>query len=160
MRTILIETDLRCPRVATVLDISPPHDVTALLAGEVSVTEQALRVGQNVAICAAQRATYDPTAVLLSRKTHETLARIEDQLAPDLIIFDLPPVLVSDDASAFLKDVDCALIVAKAESTNVSQIDACEREIAEHTNVLGVVLNQCRHAGDSDHGYYHYGPTR
>lgn len=157
MRTVLIECDLRRPSIAKVLDLSPPHDVTALFSGEVGITKQALRVGHNVAICAAQKPAHDPTAVLLSQKTHDTLARIEEELSPDLMIFDLPPILVSDDTRAFLKDVDCALIVARAEMTSVSQIDACEREIAEQTNVLGVVLNQCRHAGDTDYGYGKYG---
>jgi Mrp family chromosome partitioning ATPase len=157
MRTILVECDLRRPSIAKVLDLSPPRDITALFSGEVGITDQALRIGHNLAICAAQRPAHDPTAVLLNQKTHDTLARIEQELSPDLMIFDLPPILVSDDTRAFLKDVDCALIVARAESTSVSQIDACEREIAEQTNVLGVVLNQCRHAGDTDYGYGKYG---
>lgn len=157
MRTILIECDLRRPSIARMLGLSPAHDVTALFSGDVDMAEQALRVGQNLAICAAQRSAHDPTAVLLSQKTHETLARIEQELSPDLMIFDLPPILVSDDTRAFLKDVDCALIVARAEATSVSQIDACEREVAEQTNVLGIVLNQCRHAGDTDYGYGAYG---
>ena len=157
MRTILVECDLRRPSIAGVLDITPPRDVTALFSGEIGIADQALRIGQNLAICAARGPAHDPTAVLLSQKTHETLARIEEQLSPDLMIFDLPPILVSDDTRAFLKDVDCALIIARAEATSVSQIDACEREIAEQTNVLGVVLNQCRHAGDTDYGYGKYG---
>jgi MinD-like ATPase involved in chromosome partitioning or flagellar assembly len=128
-----------------------------MLSGDVPFAQQALRVGRNVAICAAQHASNDPTAVLLNQKTHDALARIEADYTPNMIIFDLPPVLVSDDTRAFLKDVDCALIVAKADATSVSQIDACEREIAEHTNVLGVVLNQCRHAGDTGYGYEGYG---
>jgi Mrp family chromosome partitioning ATPase len=73
------------------------------------------------------------------------------------MIFDLPPVLVSDDTRAFLKDVDCALIVARAGATSAAQIDTCEREVAEQTNVLGVVLNQCRHIEDTDYGYEKYG---
>jgi hypothetical protein len=40
-----------------------------------------------------------------------------------------------------------------ADVTTVAQIDTCEREIAEHTNMLGVVLNQCRDP-DDDYGYY------
>jgi protein-tyrosine kinase len=51
------------------------------------------------------------------------------------------------------------MMLAKAESTTVAQIDFCEKEIAEHTNVLGVVLNQCRHLDELNHseGYYYYG---
>jgi Mrp family chromosome partitioning ATPase len=73
------------------------------------------------------------------------------------MIFDLPPMLVSDDTTAFLKNVDCVLLIAGAEISTISQVDACEREIAEHTNVLGVVLNKCRfHEEESGHAYGEY----
>jgi protein-tyrosine kinase len=70
-----------------------------------------------------------------------------------MMIFDLPPLLVGDDTRSMLKDVDCALLVVQSGFTTVSQIDTCEREIAEHTNMLGIVLNQC-HDPDDDFGYY------
>ena len=71
------------------------------------------------------------------------------------MIFDLPPFLVSDDTRAFIKNVDAVLIMARAGETKISQIDACEREIAEHTNVLGVALNQCQFTEESG-GYEYY----
>jgi Mrp family chromosome partitioning ATPase len=157
LRVVLIEFDLRRPNMAKVLGHTPPRDITSMLNGDVSFADQAVRIGSNLAIAIARHSSADPTSVLLSQKTHAVLKEIEDTYAPDVIIFDLPPVLVSDDTRAFLKDVDCALIVAKAEATSASQIDTCEREIAEQTNVLGVVLNQCRHVGDTDYGYSKYG---
>jgi Mrp family chromosome partitioning ATPase len=51
--------------------------------------------------------------------------------------------------------VDAAIIVAAAGQTTVDQIDACERELAARTNVVGVVLNRCRYMGQ-DYGYGEY----
>ncbi len=68
------------------------------------------------------------------------------------MIFDLPSVLVNDDTRAFLKNADCALIVIRANSTRYGQFDACEREIAEQTNVLGVVLNAYMNTAASSGG--------
>jgi Mrp family chromosome partitioning ATPase len=155
LRVVLVELDLRRPSMSRMLATSPSHDVTKMLSGEVPFAEQALRVGQNVAISMAQKPSSDPTSVLLRRQTHATLSKIEDTYAPDIVIFDLPPILVGDDTRAFLQDVDCTIVVAKAEATTVPQIDSCEREIAEHSNVLGVVLNQCRHADDKGYGGYY-----
>ena len=39
------------------------------------------------------------------------------------------------------KRPDCAIIIAAAERTTTSEVDNVEKEIAEHTNVLGTVLN-------------------
>lgn len=152
-RMILVELDLRRPSIAKTLGIPEGPDITELLNRQVDFAEQAVRYRENIALSVAQRPSSDPTSILLSRVTHEVLNDIEARYEPDVMIFDLPPILVSDDTQAVLKDVDCALLVAQAGSTTVSQIDSSEREIAEHTNMLGVVLNQCR---DADESYDYY----
>lgn len=157
MRTIAVELDLRNPSMAKILGHTPSQDITRFIDGQISFSEQAFRVGDNVAICLARRAIPDPTQRLLSQTMEDRLTEIEEIYAPDVLLFDTPPVLVSDDTRAFLGKVDCALIVARAEKTTAGQLDACEREIAEHTNVVGVVLNQARFS-DSESGYgYGYG---
>ena len=71
------------------------------------------------------------------------------------MIFDMPPMLMSDDMMAFARHVDCVLLVAGAESTTVKEIDICEQDLASQTNVMGVVLNKCRYMGSEyDYGYY------
>ena len=61
--------------------------------------------------------------------------------------------LASDDHVGFLPHVDCALLISAAESTTMNQLDVCEKELSELTNVLGVVLNKCRF-NESDTDYY------
>ena len=143
-RTILFDTDLRKPAVARTLGHVPHHSIDELFNGRVSPQEQFVRLRDNVALSIANRSVSDPTHLLLADTTLSILQDVEDAFKPDLMIFDLPPMLVTDDARAFLKNVDCALIVARAEYTKVSHLDVCEREVAEHTNVLGVMLNDCR----------------
>lgn len=156
LSAMLLEMDLRRPNMANMLGHKPEHDITAMLSGEVPFTEQAVRVRGNVALSMARRASNDPTRYMLSPETIETIDRLEQTYRPELTIFDLPPLLVSDDTRAFLGNVDCALMVARAEKSSISQIDTCEREIAEHTNMLGVVLNQCRFEDDVDGYDYDY----
>ena len=146
IRTIVFELDLRRPSMARILDTKPDHDITEMLTGSCNFQDQALRLRDNVAFSIAQTQASDPTRYLLSGETDTRLAEIDSAYQPDLMMFDLPPILAADDTRAFLSKVDCALILARAEKSTVAQIDSCEREIAEHTNVLGVVLNQCRFA--------------
>jgi Mrp family chromosome partitioning ATPase len=157
LSAMMLEMDLRRPNVANMLGHRPEQDITKMLTGEVPFEEQAVRIRGNVAISMARRGTNDPTRYMLSHETIETIDRLERTYQPELVIFDLPPLLVSDDTRAFLGNVDCALMVARAEKSSVAQIDTCEREIAEQTNMLGVVLNQCRFEDDSAGGYeYEY----
>lgn len=157
LRTIAMELDLRKPSMARILGLRPDRDITDLIGGDVSFADQAVRIRDNVAVSVARQASPDPTQHLLGQAMQDRLAEIEDLYAPDLMFFDVPPALVSDDTPALLGKMDCALIMACAEKTTIGQIDTCEREVAEHTNVLGVVLNEARFI-DTDSGYgYYYG---
>lgn len=156
IRTMLFDFDLRRPGISATLGLDPPHEVRDVLLRTVSPDEQMLRLRGNVAISAARRPVADPTQLLLSKGTSEVLDDIQARYAPDIMIFDLPPMLVTDDARAMLKNVDCALILARAEHTKMSHLDVCEREVGEYTNVLGVVLNSCRHMPSEEGNYGDY----
>jgi protein-tyrosine kinase len=152
-RTVLFDFDLRNPSIGRILGAGTDHDVTEVLQGEVAFEDQALRIRENLAVSVATRAASDPMRYLMSREAQERLEEIERRYKPDIMLFDLPPLVIGGDTPGFLANVDCALIVARAEETTVSEIDKCEREVAENTNVLGVVLNQYRHADQTRYGY-------
>ncbi|MEY1556965.1 CpsD/CapB family tyrosine-protein kinase [Yoonia sp. R2331] len=149
---ILMEFDLRKPNLSNILGVKPNHDIRDVLTGQVSFQDQALRIGQNVAVSMASRRSADPTRYLTSDETQHQLRAIEEAYDPDMMIFDMPPLLVNDDARSFLPYTDCVLLVARAESSTSKQIDVCEKEVAEQTNVVGVVLNHCRFV-DETQGY-------
>ena len=155
LRAMLFDLDLRRPGVAGTLGYTPPHDISEVLEGRMDFHDQAMRVGDNLSISMARAPTPDPTSLLLDKATTERIDAIEAAYTPDLMIFDLPPLLTGDDTRAFLKNVDCALLVLKAEDSKSSQIDTCEREIASYTNVLGMVLTSCRFPDETQgYGYY------
>jgi Mrp family chromosome partitioning ATPase len=153
---ILFEMDLRRPSISGLLGVKPEFGVKDLLQGSVGFEAQALRVGDNVAMSLNRGPSKNTSQLLLRDATGRQLDQIESDYQPDIMVFDLPPMLSSDDTTAFLKNVDCVLLIAGADRTTIQQVDACEREIAEHANVLGVVLNQCRFRED-EAGAYPYG---
>jgi len=144
LNTMLFDLDLQNPSIGDFLGHTPKAHIADMLAGKISFAEQAVRVGESVAVSMAARRESDPTRVLLAEQTRETLEAVRASYDPDIMIFDMPSILVGDNTRAFLKNVDCALIVARANATKYGHFDACEREIAEHTNVLGVALNAFR----------------
>lgn len=144
IRSILFDLDLRDPSVHEFFHYTPSHSIGEVLMGTVSFAEQAMRIGENVAVSMAKGPEKDPARLLLAEETVHVLDRIEAEFQPDLMIFDLPSVLVNDDTRAFLKNADCALLVIRADKTHYSQFDTAEQEVAEQTNVLGVVLNAYR----------------
>lgn len=154
---ILMEFDLRRPGLSALLGQTPQEDIRAMLRGEVAFEEQAVRIGNRVALSLAKSRSDDPTRILTSTRTVEKLQTIEETYQPDFMIFDTPPLLVNDDTRSLLPMVDCVVLVARAEVSTSTQIDLCEREIASHTNMLGVVLNQCHFEDEnSKYGYNYY----
>jgi Mrp family chromosome partitioning ATPase len=154
-RTILFDLDLRRPALATILGHKGEDNFSAVLEGRIPFEKQAVRFSETSAVSMNYRPERNPSELLLSDRTATVLAQIEKTFQPDLMIFDMPPMLVTDDTLAFLKNVDCAIIVAGAETTTIDQIDVCEKEIAGQTNVMGVVLNKCRHM-EQGQGYDYY----
>ena len=156
IRTIVAELDLRRPSLGKTLGVTQPHSFARVLAGEAGLAENALRHSHNLMLATNQSSSRNPAELLNGAGVPSILAGIEATYAPDLMIFDMPPMLVSDDAMAFIGQVDCVLLVAAAEATTIKEIDACERELASQTNVMGIVLNKCRYMGP-EYGYSYYG---
>lgn len=145
LRSMLFDFDLRAPAVARMLGLPQPPSIAPLLNGERGFADHGQRIGANLALALSGEVQTDPTRLLMSETTRDTLARIQGDYAPDIMIFDLPSILIGDDARAFLQHVDCALILARADQTRYGDFDSCEREVGEYTNVLGMVLNGYRH---------------
>lgn len=152
MRTILMDMDMRRPTLGQLFDYDGRSSVFDVLEEEISFADQARRLGPNVALSMNAGPARDPSELILRKRTEEIINEIERTYRPGIMLFDLPPMLANDDTSAFLRIVDCVIIVAEAEVTTTSQIDTCEKELAQHTNILGVVLNKCRF-NEEEYGY-------
>jgi hypothetical protein len=61
-------------------------------------------------------------------------------------------MLSSDDTIALIPNVDCAILVAAADTTTFREADICEHDLAEKTNLVGVILNKCHYTPDK-YGY-------
>ena len=154
-RTLVADTDLRRPQMAKVLGMTVKQGFDRVLDGTAPLSESAMRVGDRLAFAVTPSAVRNSAELLQSHRAAAALEAIEASYAPTVMLFELPPLLSSDDAMAFLGHMDCALIVAAAERNSTQEVDRCERDVASQTTVLGVVLNRCRYMERSD-GYSEY----
>ncbi len=152
LRVMLIDLDLRRPALHRLVGHQPARSLHEVLAGTAPFEQAVLRIGENLAIAMNTAPVRAPAELLHSEKGRDALRLVEQTWRPDILIFDMSPMLASDDNVGFLGNVDCALLVVAAESTTLPSIDVCEKELAGLTNVLGVVLNKCRYE-DTSAGY-------
>ena len=156
LRTLLAEIDLRRPSLARMLGLRSPQSFARVLEGLDPLATQAVRIGDNLAVSTCHAPHRHPAELMHSPSLATALDRIEADYDPSILIFDMPPMFVSDDAMAVMGRMDCVLIIAAAEATSIKDIDRCERELAGQTNVLGVVLNKCRYMENESYDYaYH-----
>jgi Mrp family chromosome partitioning ATPase len=153
-RTLLLDLDLRRPRLAATLGVRPPICVSELLAGREPAEHVLQRAGETLALGLAAGPVRHSTELLQDERTADALAAMVAAFAPDVILYDLPPLLASDDAAAFLSQVDGALLVAAAGETPLEDIDVCAKQIGALTEDLGVVLNK---SAFMPRRYYGYG---
>jgi Mrp family chromosome partitioning ATPase len=155
-RVIICEMDLRKPSLRRMLQIQTERNFTEVVRGNGTFAEHGVRLRPNMAIGMARNFVESSAELLQNPALSTSLDEIETQYDPTVMLFDMPPFQVSDDMMAFADKVDCVLIIAAAERTKMAELDACEREISNVTNVLGVVLNKCRYeTPESKYEYYY-----
>lgn len=157
LKTLLVDLDLQQTELGRKLGLLPERGVAEFLSGDVTAAEQFRRIGDNLALALGNKKLKGPTELLKSASAQRRLDEAEADLEPDVVIFDVPPHLASDDTIVVAGFVDCAIIVGAAEQTTIAELEAVERDLAQYTNIAGVVLNKCRYqANSNNYGYNSY----
>jgi Mrp family chromosome partitioning ATPase len=150
LRILLVDLDLRRPAIARQVGLSGQHSMAGVLQGTHSAAESFVRCGDNLAIGSNSEPIRNSANVLLSEASAKGIASLKAQFAPDIILYDLPPMLVADDALAFLPHLDCVLLIVGAEVTRPDEVWVCKGELANHCGFVGIVVNKCRYAEADD----------
>jgi Mrp family chromosome partitioning ATPase len=143
-RTVLMDVNHRTPGVAGMLDVDIAGDMRGYLRGEVPLKQHLMRTSETLALGLTSGAQVNAAEIFLDRRCGETLNHMTKALRPDVVLYDLPPILVYDDLAAFLPQVDGVLLVADGTQTTASQITACKGIIEEQSKLLGISLNRAR----------------
>ena len=152
--TLLAELDLRRPSVSRFLGVSGKQQFSRVLAGQDVAENHLLRIGDNLAVAINTEPAANAAEILQATAAGHAMDALEARYSPDIVICDMPPMLLSDDTFAFLDQIDCVLLVAAAERTSMDEIERCSTDLAARTNFLGVVLNKCRYLERSEgYGY-------
>jgi len=111
-RVAISEMDLRKPSLRRILQLKTERNFTAVVRGDGTFEEHAVRVRPNLAIGMARNFVEHSAELLQNPALGKRLDHIEAQYNPTIMIFDMPPFQVSDDMMAFADKVDCVLIMA------------------------------------------------
>jgi Mrp family chromosome partitioning ATPase len=148
---LLIDCDLRRPTIGARLGINPEFGMDDLLNGDAQI-EQCLYHPEGydrLVVLPARAALANSSDALASPRGRNLVAELRGRYPERIIVFDLPPVLGTDDALAFLPLVECGLVVIAERATRRDDLLRC-MELLRKTPILGTVLNK---ATDVNSGY-------
>jgi capsular exopolysaccharide synthesis family protein len=141
-KVVIVDCDLRRPRVHEFFGMSNEVGVTSLLLGRHSLTDVIQRVAaqERLALLASGPQPPNPSELLQSRQMAEMLDRLDAEA--DVLLLDCPPVLPVTDAAALSAHVDATMLVASADGTH-ARVTARALEVLGQIGapLVGTVLN-------------------
>lgn len=159
-RTILMDMDLRNPSLARYLGVRVDRAMGDFLREEIpaeailrKIGPNDLKIGTNLALGLNQRVEAYAAELFHEDRTARVLARLEEELRPDVILHDLPPALAQDDVIAFRPHLDCVLLVAGGGLTTPREMKETVRRIGEDKPVIGVILNKAEGVRITEYAY-------
>jgi capsular exopolysaccharide synthesis family protein len=156
-RTLLMDLDLRKPKVGAIMKLPTSPGLTELLSG-MAPLKAAIRKDPshpNMDFITGGASAPNPLEIISSRKFSDTLAEIRSMY--DHIIIDTPPVLLFSDALMVGQMADAIIMVIKAEETFHSACkDALKRLRGANLSPFGGVLSHVSSRRPESGYYYHY----
>ena len=153
-RVLLIDADMRRPRVHSIFGSSNRVGLSTLFRGNMTVRSAMRKVDgmENIFILPSGSPPPNPTELLASAKMDQIL--LEASREVDVIVVDSPPSIVADYQVLSTK-MDGVLIVIQPGMTHAESAVAMLNHLERvNANTLGVVLNKIPR--NSTYGGYHY----
>jgi capsular exopolysaccharide synthesis family protein len=150
---LLVDLDLKNPSIHKYFSLQPEQGIEAHLEAGVPLSDLLLNPGlERLTILPGKNRVAHSSQLLSSKAFAQMHAGMLSRTDPHLIIFDLPPLLVNDDALIFLDKVDAGLLVIE-EGKNTEEEIRNSLRLLQSTELLGTVLNK----GEPESSGYYYG---
>ena len=156
-KVLLIDGDLRCPRIETIRGLNKPIGLTTLLTAD-ELTEEMIGEAiqqdnkSDLHILGAGERSVNPTNLLDSDEMRSLIKRLGSIYSH--IVIDSPPMLYFADSTILSLLVDSVVLVVRDGRTPKQTLFKVQRLLqAVGARVSGVVMNA---VPQKDRGYYQY----
>ena len=152
--TLMIDADLRRPRLHTFFDINNTVGLTNYLTTELMLEDVILQTPvDNLYFMPSGVLPADAAGILNSRRMSELIQDVKQRF--DLVLVDSPPILGVSDASVLASEVDLTMVVVQHRKLPRNMLLRVKQAVENvGGNVIGVVLNNVDVRSDSQYQYY------
>lgn len=157
LRVVLIEADLRRPKVSDYLGMERTVGLVNVLAGQVSLSNALQPGGLGLTVLTSGPVPPNPSELLGSKNMASLMTLLRRRF--DVVVIDTPPLLPVTDAAVAAVQADGVLLVVRYGRTTRHQIGSAVKSLeAVDARVLGAVINMApRKGADSRNRYDGYG---
>jgi polysaccharide biosynthesis transport protein len=155
-RVLLVDTDLRRPRLHKSLGVSKNRGLTNLILGDATIDDVIKSTDiPNLFVLPCGPQPPNPAELLLTNRFQQVLAELEQRF--ERILLDSPPVLAVTDAVVLSRLSSGVMLVAQAGKTQLDDLSAAARQFQDvDASILGVILNDMDISSRRYGGYYYY----
>lgn len=140
-RVLLVDADMRRPRVHKVFNMDNERGFSNYLAGQVDFDKIIKNSGiDNLSVIAAGNISHKPAELISSKNAGLFLEKASASFSK--IIFDAPPIALVTDAAVLAALTDGVVLIAEANRTTKGLLNHSKELLHKAgANIIGVVLN-------------------
>jgi len=152
--TLIIDGDLRRPRMHTYFDVANTFGLSNYLTTNVALEEVVVHTPvENLYFLPSGIMPADSAGLLNSKRFTDMLVDVKSRF--DIILIDSPPILGVSDASVLCAEADLTMIVVQHRKLPRAMLQRVKHSVeGVGGKVIGVVLNNVDIRSDSTYGYY------
>jgi len=142
LTAMLVDFDLRRPKIGTYLGIKREKSLNDVLAGTAEISDAVINPNlPRLVVLPTNEPVQKSAEVLSSKLGHRIISELRDRYQERIVIFDLPPLMAADDAISVLPKIDCVLVVIGNGMSTEREIKESLRHLSG-ANLLGMVMNK------------------
>lgn len=139
---LLVDANFQNPAINRLFDIQPDKGLSDYLLHDTDISTMLINPGiDRLVVLPAGKPLFNSTEMLHSPKMKRLVTELRSRYPSRIIIFDMPPILLHDDALGFSPYVDCVLLVIEEGRTKIDELKHAS-ELLKGINVLGTVFNK------------------
>jgi len=139
---LVVDMDLRQPSLHHYFSIEPEYGVQDYLERNIPLSNIMINPGvERLSILPGCKRMINSSETLAMPAVKALTEELKNRYDSRIVIYDLPPYLVSDDVMVFLPYVDCSLLVVESGVNTKEEIEESIK-IAQLKPLLGTILNK------------------
>ncbi|THB73085.1 MAG: exopolysaccharide biosynthesis protein [Gammaproteobacteria bacterium] len=141
---LLVDFNLRSPGLHKLFGFQPKFGLSDYLLHDTPLEEILVNPGyEGVVMLPGSQPLLNSSETLSSPKLVQLVEELKNRYPSRIVLFDLPPILTSDDALAFSPYTDAFLLVLEEGKTKKAELEN-SMHLLKDVEVIGTVINKSK----------------